>query len=148
MARQHAGKDVQPREKIPPYELPQEDGQVDSEALEAAVSGDVPAEKPGMAGESAPGEPSRAEVFALNPELAADDGVSSSGAPTMPVGPTPGTPPSAGAPLQGRTEPDHSAPPGERPADTSSPEERNQEMEPPKAPWGAPAKSPRASGRE
>jgi hypothetical protein len=63
-------------------ELPQEHGRRDPRALEAAISGEVPSAAPGAAGESAPGEPSRAEIFAQAPELAGESGASSPGTPT------------------------------------------------------------------
>lgn len=43
---------------------------VDPRAVEAARKGEVPEPAPGMAGESDPSEPSRAEVLALRPDLA------------------------------------------------------------------------------
>ncbi|MGE5596905.1 MAG: hypothetical protein ACM3S1_12840 [Hyphomicrobiales bacterium] len=113
------------------YRLPQEHGIPDPEAESAALSGDVPPADPEMAGESAPGEPSRAEIFALNPELAGEDGVSA-GSPTMPEGPDDGLPYVAGAPKQGKTEPLEPAPPPERPDWASTPAERHDDMEPPK----------------
>ena len=111
------------------YRLPQEGGVPDPEAEDAALHGDAPEPAPGMAGESAPAEPSRAEIFALNPELAGDDGTSD-GTPTMPEGPIEGEPYVAGAPLAGKTEPVESAPVSERPASTSTPEERHEDMHP------------------
>lgn len=119
-------------ERKTPYRLPQENGEASPEAEEAAVSGDVPEAAEGMAGESEPGEPSRAEIFALDPSLAGDNGTSVGG-PTMPEGPIPGEPHVAGAPTQGKTEPLHSAPPAERPEWSSTPEERFADQEPPKA---------------
>jgi len=119
-------------ERRTPYRLPQERGEPDPEAEAMAAAGEVPDAEPGMKGESAPGEPSRAEVLALNPELAGEDGTSDGG-PTMPEGPEPGLPYVAGAPSQGKTEPLRSAPPAERPDWSSTPEERHEEMEPPKA---------------
>ena len=70
-----------------PEPLPQADARPDPRALDAAVSGDVPPPEPGMAGESAPGEPSRAEVFALAPELAGEEGAAMPGTPTRPLPP-------------------------------------------------------------
>jgi hypothetical protein len=96
--------------KMPPYELPQEGTRPSSEALEAAVSGDAPPPEPGLAGESDASQPSRAEVLALNPELAAEDGVSSTGTPTMPVHPTPGEPPVVGHTTAGSKAPARDAP--------------------------------------
>ena len=68
-------------------ELPQEHGRRDPRALEAAISGDVPPAAPGAAGEAAPGEPSRAEIFAQAPELAGESGAASPGTPTRPLSP-------------------------------------------------------------
>ena len=45
----------------------------DPAARAAAKQGEAPPAAPGMAGESAPGQPSRAEVFAQNPEAAAGE---------------------------------------------------------------------------
>lgn len=114
------------------YRLPQEGGVPDPEAADAALAGEPPAAAPGMAGESAPGEPSRAEVFALEPELAAGEALP--GTPTDPRGPVEGHPYVAGAPEMGETSPGESAPPAERPRASSRPGERHAEMEPPKAP--------------
>lgn len=127
------------------YRLPQEGAVPDPEAEEAAVAGTPPPAAPGMAGESAPGEPSRAEIFAMEPELAGKDGTSD-GTPTDPQGPVQGHPYVAGAPGMGKTEPVESAPVSERPAETSTPEERHQDMEPPKTPWGDPAPKPSGTG--
>lgn len=100
-------------ERQTPYRLPQERGEPDPAAVDAARDGSVPPAEPGLAGESRPGEPSRAEIFALNPELATESGTSD-GAPTMPDGPEPGHPRVAGRPQQGSTEPARSAPRPER----------------------------------
>ncbi|MCC7364472.1 MAG: hypothetical protein IT303_08865 [Dehalococcoidia bacterium] len=67
------------------YRIPQPGAVPDPEAEDAALTGDVPPPAPGMAGESAPGQPSRAEIFAMDPELAADD--VHPGTPPLPVGP-------------------------------------------------------------
>lgn len=121
-----------PDERETPYKLPQEYGEPDPEAVEAAIDEDAPPAAPGMAGESAPGQPSRAEIFALNPEATDGDSVFT-GSPTMPVGPEKDEPYVAGAPEMGSTEPLRSAPPAERPESTSAPEETHKRLEPPKA---------------
>lgn len=43
---------------------------IDPKAIEAARKGELPEPAPGMAGESDPSEPSRAEVLAVRPDLA------------------------------------------------------------------------------
>lgn len=43
---------------------------LDPAAVEAAQKGEVPPPAPGMDGESDPSQPSRAEIFAIRPELA------------------------------------------------------------------------------
>lgn len=123
------------------YRLPQEGAVPDPEAEKAAVAGAPPPAAPGMAGESAPGEPSRAEIFAMEPELAGKNGTSD-GAPTDAQGPEEGQPYVAGAPGMGKTGPVESAPASERPAETSTAEERHQDMEPPKAPREDPPAKP------
>lgn len=62
------------------------DNTTDPAAVEAVLSGQVPEPAPGMAGESAPGQPSRAEVLAMAPELA--DSIP--GVPTVPEDPKTG----------------------------------------------------------
>lgn len=111
---------------------PQPNNDIDPEAVHAATSGDVPPPEPGNNGESAEGEPSRAEIFSMNPELASD--VAAPGTPTNAEGPMPGYPYTAGAPVAGRTSAGDAAPPGERPADESTPAERHESMKPPMAP--------------
>lgn len=110
---------------------PQPDSSLDPAALEAAETGKVPPAQPGNHGESAPGQPSRAEIFSLNPGLANDGKLAN---PTDPEGPVPGLPYTAGAPVAGKTESLETAPPGERPDWSSSPEAQHADMKPPMAP--------------
>lgn len=111
---------------------PQPNTDIDPEAVRAATSGEVPPPEPGNNGESAEGQPSRAEIFSMNPDLAND--VAARGTPTDAEGPMPGYPYTAGAPVAGPTSAGDAAPPGKRPADESTPAERHESMKPPMAP--------------
>lgn len=74
----------------------------DPDAVAAAASGEAPPPAPGAAGESAPGEPSRAEVMALNPEAAEAEGT----LPGTPTSPEAGQPGQADSEPRARTEPE------------------------------------------
>jgi hypothetical protein len=128
--------------KHPPRFKPQPDITRDPRAEEAANTGDIPPAAPGAAGESAPGQPSRAEIFSLNPALASKDGAANTG-PTGPEGPEAGAPYVAGAPKAGKTESLETAPVSERPDWSSTPEERHQDMAPPRAKFTPPPQKPR-----
>ena len=115
-----------------------------AEATVDAAAGEAPPPAPGAAGESAPGEPSRAEIASMNPEAVQEDALP--GTPTKPEGPVEGEPHVAGAPVAGQTEVTETAPPSERPAATSTPEERHEDEVPPKAPLQP--DDPAAQGQE
>jgi hypothetical protein len=121
-----------PRQNAPRFN-PQPHITHDTRAEEAAETGDIPPAVPGAAGESAPGEPSRAEIFSLNPSLSNKDGAPDMG-PSDPAGPE-GPPYIAGAPTAGKTESIETAPVAERPEWSSTPEERHQDMVEPVAPF-------------
>jgi hypothetical protein len=74
----------------------------DPAAVEAATKGEAPPPAEGAAGESAPGEPSRAEVMALNPEAAYSESMH----PATPTNPQAGQPGQADSEPRSRTEPD------------------------------------------
>jgi hypothetical protein len=103
------------------HNLPQPGAEPDPDAIDAARTGDVPPATEGGAGESAPDDPSRAEIFALRPDLASEHATTDYSTPTIPEDPPSGSSPVAGETLMGTTDPDPGTPP---------PEEENPDAQP------------------
>lgn len=120
-------------ENHPPHFRPQPNVTHDPRAEEAATTGDIPPAAPGEAGESAPGEPSRAEIFSLNPALSSKGRAPDTG-PSDPDGPD-GPPFVAGAPTAGKTGAIETVPVSQRPQWSSTPEERHEDLVEPTAPY-------------
>ncbi|MGI8925507.1 MAG: 4Fe-4S dicluster domain-containing protein [Tepidiformaceae bacterium] len=99
--------------ELPPTPAPpQPHTTVDPRAAEAAAAGELPPPAPRAAGESARGEPSRAEVMSMNPATA-NEPPANPATPTSPDAPPSGEPQVEGRPTAGRTETPETAPPSE-----------------------------------